>query len=52
MVIVARKFIRGRRSAPSLPVWGIVALALFGAQSATRVYAASSPPEIVVSVAD
>lgn len=52
MVSWGRKVRRGRRGAPSLPVWGVVALVLLCAQAATRVYAAGSVPEIVVSVAD
>jgi lipoprotein-anchoring transpeptidase ErfK/SrfK len=50
MVFLSRKFVRGRRSAPSLPAVAIVAMALLWGQSG--VGAAGCAPEIVVSVAD
>jgi lipoprotein-anchoring transpeptidase ErfK/SrfK len=50
-VMPSRNVIRGRRSAPSLPRVGLMAVALLCA-AATSVQASGFAPEIVVSVAD
>jgi lipoprotein-anchoring transpeptidase ErfK/SrfK len=52
-MVARRTFIRGRRSAPSLPKMALIALALvFGQAAATCLHASSFASEIVVSVAD
>jgi lipoprotein-anchoring transpeptidase ErfK/SrfK len=52
-MVARRTFIRGRRSAPSLPKMALIALALvFGQAAATCLHASGFASEIVVSVAD